>query len=108
MTLTAEERLGLEHVVSLGKAAARKFAYARILLSADEGLDGPTRTDEDIVAVLGVAPRPSPGTASVHDRGLRRPCKTLSALASRHARSNLRCPRFFGTIRAIMLSLAPQ
>jgi transposase len=56
VTLTAEERKGLEHVVAVGKAAARKLAHARILLSADEGPDGPRRTDEDIVAALDVSP----------------------------------------------------
>ena len=56
VTLTAEERKGLEHVASVGKAAARKLAHARILLSTDEGPDGPRRTDEEIVAALGVSP----------------------------------------------------
>jgi len=35
VTLTAEERAHLEHTVSVGKAAARKLAHARILLLAD-------------------------------------------------------------------------
>lgn len=56
VTLAVEERKGLEHVVSVGKAAARKLAHARILLSADEGPDGPRRTDEEIVAALDVSP----------------------------------------------------
>jgi transposase len=55
VTLTVEERKGLEHVASVGKAAARKLAHARILLSADEGPDGPRRADEDIVEALGVS-----------------------------------------------------
>ncbi len=57
VTLTVEERTGLEHMVAVGKAAARKLAHARILLLADEGPGGPRRTDEDIVAALGVSPR---------------------------------------------------
>ena len=52
--LTVEERTGLEHVVSVGKTAARKLAHARILLLADEGPRGPRRPDEDILAALGV------------------------------------------------------
>ena len=35
VTLTAEERATLEHLVSAGKAAARKLTHARILLLAD-------------------------------------------------------------------------
>jgi Homeodomain-like domain len=56
VTLTVEERKGLDHVVSAGKAAARRRAHARILLSADEGPDGPRRTDEEILAALDVSP----------------------------------------------------
>jgi transposase len=55
VTLTAEERQSLEHLVSTGKAAARKLAHARILLLADEGPDGLRRTDEEIVAALQVS-----------------------------------------------------
>jgi homeodomain-containing protein len=56
VTLTAEERAGLEQLVSTGKAAARKLSHARILLLADTS-PGPLRTDDDIVAALGVGPR---------------------------------------------------
>jgi len=49
VTLTTEERTALEHLVSVGKAAARKLAHARVLLLADEGPSGPRRTDEDMV-----------------------------------------------------------
>ena len=57
VTLTVEERTGLEHLVSVGKTAARKLAHARLLLLADEGPGGPRRTDEDIVEALGISPR---------------------------------------------------
>lgn len=57
VTRTVEERTGLEHVVSVGKAAARGLAHARVLLLADEGPGGPRRTDEDIVEALGTSPR---------------------------------------------------
>jgi len=56
VTLTAEERVGLEHLVSRGKAAARKLIHARILLLADTS-PGPIRTDDDIVTALGIGPR---------------------------------------------------
>jgi hypothetical protein len=56
VTLTGEERTALEHVVSVGKAAARKLTHARILLLADEGPGGPRRTDEDLVEALCVSP----------------------------------------------------
>jgi hypothetical protein len=56
VTLTAEERVGLEHLVSTGKAAARKLIHARILLLADTS-PGPIRTDDDIVTALGIGPR---------------------------------------------------
>src|SRR4051794_36366320 len=56
VALTAEERGGLEQLVSKGKAAARKLAHARILLMADIS-QGLIRTDDDIVACLGIGPR---------------------------------------------------
>jgi hypothetical protein len=52
VTLTTQERQDLERLVSTGKAAARKLAHARILLLADEGTDGPGRTDDQIVEAL--------------------------------------------------------
>jgi Homeodomain-like domain len=51
VTLTAEERVGLEQLVSTGKGAARRLTHARILLLADTG--GENHADEDIVAALG-------------------------------------------------------
>jgi hypothetical protein len=50
VTLTTEERVGLERLVSAGKAAARKLTHARILLLADR--HGENLPDEDIVAAL--------------------------------------------------------
>ena len=53
VTLTPDERAELEHMVSVGKAAARKLTHARILLLADtEGAD--EHSDDEIVAALGV------------------------------------------------------
>src|SRR6516162_9795152 len=55
VTLTAEERAALEHLVSTGKAAARKLTHARILLLADTQREN--RSDEDIVDALGTSLR---------------------------------------------------
>jgi hypothetical protein len=56
VTLTVEERTALERLASVGKAAARKLAHARILLLADEGPGGPRRADDVIVEALHVSP----------------------------------------------------
>jgi Homeodomain-like domain len=56
VALESDERADLVRLVSAGKAAARKLAHAHILLLADDAL-GPGRTDDDIVAALGVGPR---------------------------------------------------
>src|SRR5438128_2654932 len=53
VTLTAEERDELEHLVSVGKGAARKLTHARILLLADTAAGG-GHADEEIVTALGV------------------------------------------------------
>ncbi|SRR6266851_688466 len=53
VTLTAEERAELEHLVSVGKGAARRLTHARILLLADTAAAG-EYTDDEIVTGLGV------------------------------------------------------
>jgi hypothetical protein len=53
VSLTPDERAALEHLVSAGKAAARKLTHARILLLSDT-TPGGARPDEQIVAALGV------------------------------------------------------
>ena len=65
VTLTTEQRIGLERLVSSGKAAARKLIHARILLLADTST-GSLRTDDDIVAALPweSGHEPSPVSAS--------------------------------------------
>ena len=55
VTLTAEERVTWEHLVSAGRAAARELIHARVLLLADTR--GEDSRDEDIVAALGTSPR---------------------------------------------------
>jgi transposase len=56
VTLTAEERAELEHLVSVGKGAARRLTHARVLLLADIAT-GQGHTDDDIVAALGTGLR---------------------------------------------------
>jgi hypothetical protein len=52
VTLTQEERDGLQKLVSAGKGAARKLTRARILLLADQSEGGPSRADPEIVEAL--------------------------------------------------------
>jgi Homeodomain-like domain len=56
VALTVEERLALEQLVSVGKAAARKLTHARILLLADERC-GEAYADAELVSALGTSPR---------------------------------------------------
>jgi len=56
VTLTDDERAELGHMVSSGKAAARKLTHARILLLADDAL-GDEHADDQIVAALGTSLR---------------------------------------------------
>ena len=53
VTLTEAERVGLEKLVSTGKAAAKKLVRARILLLANEAAGGSAFADPEIVAALG-------------------------------------------------------
>jgi Homeodomain-like domain len=53
VTLTQEEREGLQKLVSVGKGAARKLARARMLLLADQSDGGQAKADPEIVEALG-------------------------------------------------------
>jgi transposase len=55
VTLTADERQGLQEMIAAGKAAAQKLAHARILLKADAAPDGPAWTDERIAEAVEVS-----------------------------------------------------
>lgn len=48
VTLTEPERDELMRMLSVGKAAARKLAHARVLLKTDAGPHGPALIDEQI------------------------------------------------------------
>ena len=54
VTLTDEERGGLEHLIRAGKGAVRKLTRARILLKADCGPGGPDWDDAAIAESLEV------------------------------------------------------
>jgi transposase len=56
VSLAEEERTALEHLISVGKAAARKLTHARILLLADAAA-GEGGSDDELVAALGAGPR---------------------------------------------------
>lgn len=53
ITLTSEERVELQKMVSVGKSAAQKLVRARILLLADQADGGPAMSDPEIVKSLG-------------------------------------------------------
>ena len=55
VTLTEAERKQLLELVRKGKSDARRRAHAHVLLQADEGPDGLSRTDAQIHDALGVA-----------------------------------------------------
>jgi hypothetical protein len=55
ITLTKEQRLYLEKLVSSGVAPARTIARAHILLKSDCGPDGPSWTYEEIRDAFGVS-----------------------------------------------------
>jgi hypothetical protein len=52
--LTGEERVGLQRLVGVGKAAARKILHAHVLLQADESSDGPGWPDTQISQALSI------------------------------------------------------
>jgi transposase len=54
VTLTPEERAGLELMIGVGKAAARKMAHARVLLKADQAEGGPGWGDGQIAEAVDV------------------------------------------------------
>lgn len=55
VTLTAEERQQLRHLIAVGKASAKKLAHARILLKADVNAGGLDWTDTRIAEAVEVS-----------------------------------------------------
>jgi hypothetical protein len=54
VTLAEDERAWLRKMLATGKAAARKLNHARILLYADQDVEGLRRTDQQIADTLGI------------------------------------------------------
>ena len=57
VTLAEDERAWLRKMLATGKAAARKLNHARVLLYADQDVEGLRRTDQQIAETLGVGLR---------------------------------------------------
>jgi hypothetical protein len=57
VTLTAEERAELTHLIRTGRHAARTLTHARVVLATDAGSDGPAQTDAQIRDALAVSAR---------------------------------------------------
>jgi hypothetical protein len=55
VTLSPEERAGLEKLVSTGRTSAKRQTHGRILLKADMSEGGPGWSDEQICAALDVS-----------------------------------------------------
>jgi len=55
VALTKEERNQLNAIIKEGKHSLRKINRAKILLLADEGIEGPAKTDEEIADKLDVS-----------------------------------------------------
>jgi transposase len=55
VTLSKEDRATLESIINKGKYSHRKFNRAKILLLADEGPEGPAKSDIDIANELNVS-----------------------------------------------------
>ena len=51
--LTTAQREELSHMIATGKASARELTHARILLKADQGLEGPRWSDAQIKVARG-------------------------------------------------------
>lgn len=63
--LSPEARQDLKRLVSTGSGKARMLTRARVLLLSDEGPEGPSKSDAEIVESLGVC---SPTVASIRKR----------------------------------------
>lgn len=99
VTLSEDERGGLEKLVSTGKAAAKKLVRARILLLANEGTDGSAFADAEIVAALGC------GRATVERVRKQFVEEGPEATLSRKPNTRVRARRLDGTAEAHLIAL---
>jgi hypothetical protein len=97
--LTAEERHGLEALVSQGRAAARKIARAWILLKADAGA-GPAWPDEPIHTTFAV------GLATIYRVRQTFVEEGLAAVRTRRPQSRPRARQLEGEQEAQLIALA--
>ncbi|MGH7748594.1 MAG: helix-turn-helix domain-containing protein, partial [Candidatus Dormibacteria bacterium] len=100
VTLTAEERAGLETLIAGGKRAARRLAHARILLKADAGVGGPGWDDAAISAAVEVSP------ATVHRVRQRFVAEDLAAALRPRPHPRPRPPLVDGMAEAHLVTLA--
>ena len=100
VTLDTEERATLQQMLEKGTSAARKLNHARILLKADESVDGPAWTDDAIVNALDV------GASTVSRVRQRFVEEGLKAALEHRPSRGLRPRRFDGTTEAHLIALA--
>ena len=101
ITLTDEERVQLHHMLSAGKAAARKLTHARILLKADRN-EAPEWTDAAISAALEVTPQT---VANVRQAFVE---EGLEVALSGHSTRNQRGRKIDGECEAHLIALLCQ
>lgn len=98
--LTPEERAGLSNLICIGQTGVRKVSRARILLKADQGLEGPGWSDEQISQALEV------GKSTVERTRRRFVTEGLPAALNRRPNSNPRGFKVDGQQEAHLIALA--
>lgn len=99
ISLTSEERTYLNQLISTGTNKARKLTRARILLLADEGSNGLSKTDEKITESLGVS---GVSIAKIRERFVKEGLQEAINEKPRHGRP----PRFSGRDEANLTVIA--
>jgi hypothetical protein len=98
--LTSAERVDLQRLVSVGKAAARKIIHAHVLLQADESPNGPGWPDTQISQVLSVHPNT---VAGIRQRFVE---KGVDAALNRRRQDHpSRQPKLDGKVEAHLIAL---
>ena len=101
VTLSKAEREQLTAILKDGKQSARKFNRAKILLLADEGIDGPGMTDKEIADKLDVS---IPTVGRVR-KLLITEGQIDNVLNSNHHKAG-RMPKIDGTVQASLIAQA--
>jgi transposase len=98
--LTSAERVDLQRLVSVGKAAARKIIHAHVLLQADESPNGPGWPDTQISQALSVHPNT---VAGIRQRFVE---KGVDAALNRRRQDHpSRQPKLDGKVEAHLIAL---